>query len=164
MVVFFSLIRVCPDWRCELQAVVAKLQGADASSGSSHAMPPLAEDAGGAAGMMGGEVEWVESGGGSKLASAKRVQIAKARQESAGYRPPRPSSAPPGRQPLPQSRPSSATPASKANNSAGGLGISGVGVQGRGVPPRPSSAMHRPSSAMRDRGPNSRPGSAMSKE
>jgi hypothetical protein len=135
-------------------AVVARLQGDDASA---NPAPLPAEDA-----LGGDEEAWGDGGGGrggsSKLASAKRGQIAKARQEI--LRPPRPSSAPPGRQPLPQSRPSSATPSSAAAQGAGGGplggGISGVGIQGKGVPPRPASAMHRAH--------GSRPGSAMSRD
>jgi len=135
-------------------AVVARLQG-DAASANPAPVP--AEDA-----LGGDEEAWGDGGGGrggsSKLASAKRGQIAKARQEM--HRPPRPSSAPPGRQPLPQSRPSSATPSTAAAQGAGGGplggGISGMGIQGKGMPPRPASAMHR--------APGSRPGSAMSRD
>jgi len=143
------------------QAVVAKLQGDDPTILSAPA-----DDDGVGTGATTGAVEaWGDAGatggGGSKLASAKRGQIAKARHDTAAHRPPRPSSAPPGRQPLPQSRPSSATPVSAANQGVGiggGVGgISGVGmIQGRSVPPRPASAMHRNHA--------SRPGSAMSRE
>ena len=110
-------------------------------------------------------------GGESKWAAGKRGQIAKARLNgghvainggpAGGHitRPPRPSSAPPGRQPLPQSRPSSATPGGGGGAGAGGLGVQGQGVRGAGglsdLKDRPTSAMHRR--------PGSRPTSALSR-
>ena len=100
-------------------AVVAKLQGHEMSDGTgtgarATALPHDTER------MLAAEEQAGEEGA-SKLAKAKRGQITQAREVevNAAYRPPRPTSAPPGRQPLPLSRPSSATPASAAATTVG---------------------------------------------
>jgi hypothetical protein len=101
-------------------AVVAKLQGHEMSDGTgtgARATTPLPHDT---ERMLAAEEQAREEGA-SKLAKAKRGQITQAREVelNAAYRPPRPTSAPPGRQPLPLSRPSSATPASAAAKTLG---------------------------------------------